>query len=716
MWQRYPFEQGEVCCLKTRISFVDSVWELFGPLLQGIPIALIPDEVIQDSALLVRELATQKVSRLVLVPSLLRAILDSENELQHHIPSLKFWVTSGEALTDDLFLLFQKRLPGCRLLNLYGSSEVSADVTSCELTQDQSRSKVSLGRPIDNSKIFILDQHHSPMPIGVTGEIYVGGDGLAQGYLNRPDLTADRFINVSINEGTPCRLFKTGDLGRFLANGEIEYVGRADSQIKLRGFRVELGEIESVLEEVKGIHTVTVIVKDKPIRQLVAFYAVEEGTIEDLSESAIDDHAKTKLPRYMIPAIYHRLDAIPLTPSGKVDRLALIELAKGRQSSEEKQIDAPTNDIEVRLLDIWQEVLQTNDISINDNFFDLGGHSLLAMDLIAKVNKEFGETLAVVTIFESPTIKEQGRSIGTERVSLRKQSLVRVKSGSERKIPLILVHDVDGEAILYYGLSQSVHHDRPVYVLRPLSGEDCPMVHTRIPDMAAHYIKEIKQQFPKGPYILGGLCAGGVIAFEIACQLQTMEEEVALVAIIDALEVKTKPVHKNWSTRLAKFLSTFDRENDQEPGSEITFLSKKKLNMALHKIGNLITYETRTKSKNLYNRVRAILFERFMKGGYPLPFFLKNIPVAILYLHARRKYFPGKFVGQLVLFRATEAKQDEHLPFDDTPVRMITTDPSFGWDKRATRGVHAEDIPGGHSTMLQDPNVTVLGDKLENLL
>ena len=716
MWQRYPFEQGEVCCLKTRISFVDSVWELFGPLLQGIPIVLISDEVIQDSALLVRELAEHKVSRLVLVPSLLRAILESENELRHRIPSLQFWVTSGEALTDDLFLLFRKKLPGCRLLNLYGSSEVSADVTSCELTLERSRSQVTLGRPIDNSQIFILDQHYSPMPIGVTGEIYVGGDGLARGYLNRPDLTADRFLNVSFNPGAQFRLFRTGDLGRFLANGEIDYIGRADSQIKLRGFRVELGEIESVLEEIAGIRTVIVIVKDKPIRQLIAFYAVEEGTIEDISESSIDDHAKAKLPRYMVPAAYHRLDAVPLTPSGKVNRLALLDLANEGKSSEGKEIDAPTNDIEVRLLDIWQEVLQTDDISINDNFFDLGGHSLLAMDLIAKVNKEFGKSLAVVTMFEAPTIKEQGRSIGTEQGSLPKQSLVRVKSGSEHKIPLILVHDVDGEAILYYGLSQSVHQDRPVYVLRPLCGEDCPMVHTRIPDMAAHYIHEIKQQFPKGPYILGGLCAGGVIAFEIACQLQAKKEEVALVAIIDALEVKTKPVYKNWSTRLAKFLSTFDQENVQESDGGITLLSKRKLSMALQKIGNLLTYEILTKSKNLYNRVRADLFERCMKAGYSLPFFLKNIPVAILYLHARRRYSPGKYIGQLVLFRATEAKQDENLLFDDTPVRMITADPSFGWDKRATQGVHAEDIPGGHSTMLQDPNVTVLGEKLESLL
>ena len=713
MWRRYPFNQEDVCCLKTRISFVDSVWELFGPLLQGVKVTLLPDEVVQDSAQLVESLAFNRVTRLVLVPSLLRTILGSESDLQTRLPSLKLWVTSGEALTEDLFYQFRENLPGCRLLNLYGSSEVSADVTACELTLDETRVQVTIGRPIDNTTVYVLDQNNNPMPIGVPGEIYVGGAGLARGYLNRSDLTASRFVENWFGE-TKSHLFRTGDLGRFLANGEIEYLGRADSQVKLRGFRIELGEIESVLEDLEGIRTATVIVKDKPIQQLIAFYTVEQGI--EISEDVVSTYVGAKLPRYMVPGVYHHLESVPLTPSGKVDRLALMDLANEGEGLVRSERSAPTTDIEVRLLDIWREVLQIEEIGTRDDFFELGGHSLLAMDLIARINKAFDRSLAVVTLFETPSIRELARSIEQDDSTAVNQSLIRVKQGSDDKAPLILVHDVDGEAILYYGLSQSVHRDRPVYVLRPLSSMDCPMFHTRIEEMAAHYISEIKLQFPNGPYILGGLCAGGVIAFEMACQLQASGEKVALVAIIDALEVTTKPIHRDWSFRFDKFLATFDRENTQSASTGKTLVKKGTIAIALIKIKNFIVYEISTTTKSLYNRYKVVLYEKCKKIGFPLPFFLKNIPVSTIYANARRKYSPQQFIGQLVLFRATEAKKDDSLPFDDTPVRMITSDPKFGWGKRATQGVHIEDVPGGHSTMLQNPNVLVLGKKIENLL
>ena len=371
MWRSYPFSQQDVCSLKTRISFVDSIWEIFGPLLQGVRVTLLPDEVVQDSTKLVESLAANGVTRLTLVPSLLRTILENENDLQLRLPRLKLWVTSGEALADDLFYQFREKLPGCRLLNLYGSSEVSADVTACELTLDDTREQVTIGRPIDNTTVYVLDQHNNPMPIGVPGEIYVGGAGLARGYLNRSDLTASRFVDNWIEHESNSKLFKTGDLGRFLANGEIEYLGRADSQVKLRGFRIELGEIESVLEDMEDIRMAIVIVKEKPIQQLVAFYIARQGVT--INEDMVKAHVGAKLPQYMVPGVYFHLERMPLTPSGKIDRPALLDLAVSGEDSVRIERSAPNSDTEAQLLEIWQEVLQTKEFGTNDNFFELGG-------------------------------------------------------------------------------------------------------------------------------------------------------------------------------------------------------------------------------------------------------------------------------------------------------------------------------------------------------
>ena len=249
MWRKYPFGEEEVCCVKTRISFVDSVWELFGPLLQGVRIVLIHDVIVQDPERLVERLSSNRVTRLVLVPSLLRALLENVSDLQERLPDLNLWITSGETLSDDLYLKFCEVLPRCRLLNLYGSSEVSADVTACDLTSDKSRDRVSIGRPIDNTKVYILDQHQNLSPIGVPGELYVGGDGLAREYFSRPDLTAERFVRNPFENDSGSRLFKTGDRARYWPNGEIEFLGRVDHQIKIRGFRIEPAEVETALRE-----------------------------------------------------------------------------------------------------------------------------------------------------------------------------------------------------------------------------------------------------------------------------------------------------------------------------------------------------------------------------------------------------------------------------------------------------------------------------------
>jgi amino acid adenylation domain-containing protein len=273
MWRRYPFSPGEVCCQKTTLSFVDSVWEIFGPLLRGVPSVLLPNAVVQDVPRFVRALADGRVTRLVLVPSLLRAMLDAFPDLAARLPDLACWTSSGEALSDELCARFLRAMPGRVLLNLYGSAEVAADATCFEARAGGAIPRVSIGKPIANTRVYVLDDRRQPVPTGVPGELYVGGDGVAPGYLDQPELTAERFLPDPFSGKPGARLFRTGDLGRWRADGDLEFLGRLDQQVKIRGHRVELGEIEAVLAEHPAVQSSVVVCRDTGLghEELVAY-------------------------------------------------------------------------------------------------------------------------------------------------------------------------------------------------------------------------------------------------------------------------------------------------------------------------------------------------------------------------------------------------------------------------------------------------------------
>ncbi|GIX48383.1 MAG: hypothetical protein KatS3mg131_2594 [Candidatus Tectimicrobiota bacterium] len=321
MWREYPFAAGEVSCQKTSLNFVDSVWEIFGPLLQGVPAVVIPDAVVREPRRLLRLLAARGVTRLVLVPSLLEALLHVADATPW--PPLRLCICSGEPLSFELYRRFRQRLPHCRLLNLYGSSEVAADVTWYDPERmGEKPGWIPIGRPIANTEIYLLDAHGQPVPIGVPGEIYAGGAGLARGYLHRPGLTAARFVPHPFSAVPGQRLYRTGDVARYHADGQLEFLGRRDHQIKLRGYRIELGEIEAVLRRHPQVAEAVVTVRDEGgERRLVAYVVPRPG--QGLERAALHAFARQQLPAYMLPAAFVVLDALPLTPNGKVDRRAL---------------------------------------------------------------------------------------------------------------------------------------------------------------------------------------------------------------------------------------------------------------------------------------------------------------------------------------------------------------------------------------------------------
>lgn len=420
MWEHFPFAVGEVCCQKTSLSFVDSIWEIFGPLLRGVNTVMLADEIIKDPHQLVCTLAEQHITRIVLVPSLLRMLLDVQQNFATVLAQTKYWVSSGEALPVELAERFLARLPHSHLLNLYGSSEVAGDATCALLTGQSGRASVPIGRPIANTAAYVLDTHQHLVPIGIPGELYLGGAGLARGYLARPDLTAERFLPDPFSTAPGARMYRTGDRVRLLAQGDLEFLGRLDHQVKLRGYRIELGEIEEVLGQLSAIHqAVVALYDDDPADQrLVAYIVADDGS--QLSRTQVQHELRAKLPEYMCPSTYIFLPALPLTPNGKVDRAALPSPAWEQPDLQESYV-APNNPIEEELAGLWADILGLQRIGIHDNFFANGGHSLLAVRLLARISERLKVELSVHTFFEAPTIIEQAIIVAQKRAEQAQQ-------------------------------------------------------------------------------------------------------------------------------------------------------------------------------------------------------------------------------------------------------------------------------------------------------
>jgi surfactin family lipopeptide synthetase C len=421
-WNPYPFIEQDICCQKTSLNFVDSVWEIFAPLLHGLPTVIIPDRAVKDINQFLQTLSKQNVTRLVLVPSLLRAILDSFPDLDRRLPQLKYWICSGETLPVELCQQFREQMPQRVLINLYGSSEVAGDVTWYNATHCVEQ--VPIGRPIANTQIYLLDRNLQPVPIGIPGEIYVGADGLAQGYLNRPDLTSEKFMSNPFGQekldglGNYHQkiLFKTGDIGCYLPDGNIEFLGRGDCQVKIRGFRIELGEIEAALSQHSSVSTAAVLLQENELgsQRLVAYLVPNSGFRNQHPEliSELRSFLKHKLPDYMVPSAFVLLDALPLTPNGKIDRLALSQ--KCDYVSDETAFTEPQTPTEEKIAEIWTALLGREKVGTNQNFFDLGGHSLMATQLISRVRSCFGVELALWDFFAAPTIQNLAERVEEE--------------------------------------------------------------------------------------------------------------------------------------------------------------------------------------------------------------------------------------------------------------------------------------------------------------
>ncbi|MBR8834795.1 MAG: amino acid adenylation domain-containing protein [Stigonema ocellatum SAG 48.90 = DSM 106950] len=680
------------------LSFDASIFEIVMALRTGATLYLAKQESLQPGQALIQLLRDKAITYVTLPPGVL-AVLPTES-----LPALQTIICAGESCSDEIVKRWCNS--GRRFFNAYGLTEATVWSTVAEISPVWQ--KLSIGRPILNTEIYILNKHLQPVPIGITGELYIGGDGLARGYLNRPELTAERFIPHPFSDKNKTRLYKTGDLACYQPDGNIKFLGRIDNQVKVRGFRIELSEIEAVLNLHPRVKETVAIAKEdiSGEKHLVAYIVSNSKQVPTTIE--LREFLKEKLPSYMMPRAFVALNSLPLTPNGKVDYQVLKAQPTTISRSTDKAFIAPRTPTESILAKIWTEVLNIKSVGIQDNFFDLGGDSLLSVHLLEQIRKQFERDLPLSALFLNPTIESLANSLCSETDSLPWSSLVAIQPAGLNP-PFFCVHPIFGVVFPYYELAHHLGNNQPFYGLQPigLDGKSSPLTH--IEDMAAHYIEELRRVQPKGPYFLGGWSFGGWVAFEMAQQLQKSGDEVALLAVLDTLA----PVHGNipsfgngfkfFLTTVARYIWPFFLDYF----GLITALIKNRM--------STLTFQSPVFNKFL-QWLKANVFSHFIIGEAAIANLMPQESklrilseltirpmLRVFYANSQAvlNYVPQVYPKQITLFKTRDNSS------------MSDRNPSRGWDKLALGGTEVHTIPGNHLTMLRKPHIQVVAAQLK---
>jgi amino acid adenylation domain-containing protein len=637
-------------------TFDISIWQFLCPLLVGGRVEIVPQAVVSDPAQLLSLVEQRSISILEVVPSLLLMLLQHLELTGVKVPlkALRWLLLTGEALPPALCQQWFEIYPEIPLLNAYGPTECSDDVTHYPLYEAPQSDwfTIPIGYPLPNTQLYVLDPWLQPVPIGVAGELYVGGAGVGRGYLYSEALTSKAFIPHPFAPGQ--RLYKTGDKIRFRADGSIEFLGRLDHQVKLRGFRIELGEIETVLCQHPEVQAAVVLVReDQPSQCQLVAYIVADSTA-DVAPQSLRQFLQQKLPDYMLPQAFVRLDALPLTANGKVDRKVL----PIPEMSVRTDFTGPRDALELQLMQIWEEVLQVQPISIRDNFFDLGGHSLLAVSLMARIQQQFGKKFSLAMLFQSPTIEQLATLLQQEGESSSSSTLVALQSGSSHKRPLFCVHPGGGTVLAYLALARRLDPDQPVYGLESLDLDEHQTLHTTVPGMAAYYIDVMRSIQPQGPYRVCGWSFGGLVALEIAQQLQAQNQQVDLLALLD-----TYP---------------FNEYEELNEADDRVFLEE------------LLAQNN--------GAILGIPPELDVEQAQRLLQVFKS------HILAANDYIAQPYTGKVTLFLAEQG------------IEVETQTLTQAWEVLAKGGLEIHQIPGDHHMMVRSPNVEVLAAKLQRCL
>jgi thioesterase domain-containing protein/acyl carrier protein len=548
----------------------------------------------------------------------------------------------------------------------------------------------SIGRPIENTRMYVLDEHFEPLPIGVIGELYIGGVGLARGYQNLPEHTAERFVPDPFSSEEAGRLYRTGDRCRWRQNGVLEFVGRIGDQIKLRGFRIELREIEEVIKEHTSVaQCVALLREDEPGRkQIVAYYIPESGM--QLSTAALRSHLRERLPDYMIPSAFVTLDALPLTPSGKLDRRKLLA-PDNTNSLLEGDYVAPRDSIELRLAALWCEHLGLKQIGVHDDFFAMGGHSLMAIGLFASIEKEFGKRIPLALLFEKRTIAQLSIHIAASTPAGREIATLITLQPHGTGPTLFMMPSIGGELLFAKTLIEELGNGSPVIGIQPAMIPENIESFRDFRETARHFVDVILKHQPHGPFALTGYSWGGIMAFEIACILTELGEKVDLLAVIDVgPQSAKKPKFWNRLSYLAHVLHNLPLWVRDE------ILDFSAMNLINSGMRNLRRIRRQVAS---FGRARIELDDVLDASRIPS----QNRELMNVMFAAFRDYIPRTYAGKLTLLRAKTRPLLSGRPSD------------LGW-QALVDDIVIHQLNGNHLTILHRPNVTVLSKRLSQLL
>ena len=680
------FDSDDRVAQISNASFDAITFELWGALLNGASLVGISRATSLEPALLGEAIAEQSISTLFLTTSLFDRIAAECPSAFHKVHNL---VIGGEAANAESVKMVLSTAPPRRLVNGYGPTENTT--FSTWYLANSITDSVPIGKPIANSRVYVLDQQLRPVPVGVAGELYVAGDGLARGYFNRPELTAEKFITNPLPEEPGERLYRTGDLVRWRADGELEFLGRMDQQVKIRGYRIELGEIESVLRQHDQVKECVVLAREaRPAdKRLVAYLVVKKEAESDIAVGSFRTYLKSKLPDYMVPPRFVVLESLPLTPNGKLDLKALPVPELDRTNLVEEYVE-PRTAVEKALAEIWAEVLGTERVGVNDNFFELGGHSLLAVRLFSRIEKTLGHKLPLASLFRAPTIAALAALIHEPDRHPGWSPLIAIQPQGDR-LPFFAVHCGYGQILFYRPLTQLLGLNQPFYGFQSQGLDGRPFKHTSVEAMASYYIEEMRGVQPHGPYFLGGYCTGGLIAFEMAQQLHEEGEEIALLVLFDAYNPARPPQRYTLAERVKL---RFQYASRLAPGEQIRYFARKF-------DGHVKKWQGRFQKM----RYRSLSID-VDAGVVPNEF--RQLHVVLALERARDAYKPRAYPGRITLFRATTPSDYSYY----TPDYIA----DIGWTELAEGGLEIHNIPGDHISIFDEPNVRMTAEKLRDLL
>ncbi|MEL5213898.1 amino acid adenylation domain-containing protein [Serratia nevei] len=520
------FDADDRIAFAANPAFDASTMEVWAALLNGGALVVIAPEVMMEAERLAAELQRHRITTLFLTTALFNQYVHS---ISGALAQLKYLISGGEKEDPGAYArLLQERGP-VHLIHAYGPTETTTFATTARIERAEGEARLPIGKPIGNTRAYLLDARGRPVPMGAVGELHIGGVGVALGYLNRPELTVQRFLSDPFNPVGGGRMYRTGDLARYLPDGSLEYQGRCDQQIKLRGFRIEPGEIEVQLAASPWVREAVVqVCSTEHHPRLVAWIVPTADADRSVLQGQLRAYLSERLPEYMVPSAYVWLDALPLTANGKLDRRALPEPERAAVGT--REYAAPQGETETTLARVWCELLEIGQIGRHDNFFELGGHSLLAVRLSSQLRQQ-GITLPVQAIFNHPILAELAERIDRRTAEAPLRKAVPARSSGSRP-PLFFVPTGFGDHSYVFELAKEIDETFPVYAVPWPAVEEKPAT---MSDMAASAVALIREVQPQGPYHLAGYSSGGVLAYAIAEQLQSAGEAVAFLGLIDTL-------------------------------------------------------------------------------------------------------------------------------------------------------------------------------------